>query len=107
MLFAEFKRRGVFMEQRILKQIKDSYFTMRQDRFADASKVRNDFGTLPNQAAADLEEEQKLRKYPWSFENFKHLMMLMCFRVMKFYFLRASKGVSRYKRSFYFISTGV
>jgi hypothetical protein len=93
-LFAEFKRKGIALEQRVLKKYPGSYDTMWRDRFAETSKHRDDFGTLPNQAAVDLNEEEKLRKFPWNLENFKHLMMLMVFRGMKLYFLRASKEVS-------------
>jgi hypothetical protein len=90
----EFKRNGIVMEQRLLKKIKGSYDTMWRDRYLHALQFRDDFGTLPNQAAVDLKEEDKLRKYPWNLENYKHLMLLMVFQGMKLYFLRASKEVS-------------
>ena len=94
LLFAEFKWSGIVIEQRLLEKMMGSYDTMWRDRYDSAVQFRDDFGTLPNQAAVDLTEEAKLRKYPWDLEDFRHLMLLMTFRGMKLYFLRASKEVS-------------
>jgi hypothetical protein len=103
LLFAEFKRNGIVMEQRLLKKIKGLYDTMWRDRYSHVLQFRDDFGTLLNQAAVDLKEEDKLRKYPWNLENYKHLMLLMVFRGMKLYLLRASKEVSRSRVSTLFV----
>ena len=63
------------------------------DRFNNAQEHRPSYGHLPNQAAVDLKEEEKLRKCEWDLTKYQDLLDLFVFRSMKVFFLRASKEV--------------
>jgi hypothetical protein len=93
-LFAEFKRKGVWIEQRLLKKYPGSYDALWRARMANASKHRPDYARLPNQAIVDIDEERKLRAVHWDLSEFNNLINLFVFRGMKIFILRASKEVS-------------
>jgi hypothetical protein len=93
-LFAKFKRKGVWIEQRLLKKYPGSYDALWRARMANASKHRPDYARLPNQAIVDIDEERKLWAVHWDLLEFKNLINLFVFRGMKIFILRASKEVS-------------
>ena len=93
LLFAEFKRKGVWIEQKLLKKHPGSYDALWRARMANASKHCPDYARLPNQAIVDINEERKLRAVHWDLFEFNNLMDLFVFRGMKIFILRASKEV--------------
>lgn len=60
-LFAIFNANGIALKQHDFKNYPDSYDTMWANRFAKASKERDDYGTRPNRAAVDTETDGKIR----------------------------------------------
>jgi hypothetical protein len=77
-IFAEFKRKGVWIEQRLLKKHPGSYGALWHARMANASKHRPDYARLPDQAIVDINEERKLRAVHWDVSEFKNLIDLFC-----------------------------
>lgn len=94
LLLAEFKRKGVWIKQKLLKKHPGLYDALWRARMAKASKHCLDCARLPNQAIIDIDKERKLRAVHWDILEFNNLMDLFVFRAMKIFILHASQEVS-------------
>ena len=98
-IFAEFKRNGILIEQKLLKQRRGNYNQLWLERMNEAVKHRTDYATLPKQAIVQVNENILLRMSatpPWDFESFDDILYLFVFIGMKIVILRASKEVRIY-----------
>ncbi len=95
-IFAEFKRNGILIEQKLLKQRPGNYHQLWEERMNSAVLLRVDYATLPKQAIVQLDENILLRTKanpPWDLESFDDILYLFVFLGMKIFILRASKEV--------------
>jgi hypothetical protein len=95
-IFAEFKRNGILIEQKRLKQRPGNYNQLWLERMNEAVVHRSDYATLPKQAIVQCNENELLRTNadpPWNFETFDDVLYLFVFLGMKIFILRASKEV--------------
>jgi hypothetical protein len=95
-IFAEFKRNGILIEQKLLTKRPGNYDQLWRERMEEAVKHRSDYATLPKQAIVEVNENVLLRTKanpPWNFDLFEDVMDLFVFVGMKIFILRASKEV--------------
>ena len=95
-IFAEFKRNGILIEQKILKKQKGNYDQLWEERMNEAVKHRDDYATLPNQAIVQENKNQLLWENvnpAWDLDSFDDILYLLVFIGMKIFILRASKEV--------------
>ena len=73
LIFAEFRRRGIMMQQRDFKNFPNSYRDDWNVRFENAAEHRSDYGSAPNRPRWDPDENRKLRDNanpPWNLNQY-------------------------------------
>ena len=95
-LFAHFAKKSVAYKNKDFKEADLSFHAYWKTTWDDTSNERPKYGRLPNQAIVDVTDCQKVRNDanpPWNLNDYKDLVMVFTFQLLKLFMLRAQKEV--------------
>jgi hypothetical protein len=98
-VFSHFHKKGITYKNSDMKDAEQSAHAFWMTTWNDTAELRPRYGRLPNQEVVDVTDCEKIRNIAcpkWNLENYKDLIQVFLFQVLKLLMLRGQKEVSAF-----------